>query len=190
MKTYKTHVQRKHVPVITAVALILSIFFAAIPSWAQQQKTENVPEFIIDPIGFRGPNPAQQYKEIYIDQKLGAQVPLDLVFTNEKGEDVRLGNYFGEKPVVLALVYYECPMLCTLVLNGMVAGFDSSANNLKIGEDYDVVTISIDPGETAELAREKKTGYLAQLDQSGAELGWHFLTGGEDAIEAVAQASF
>ncbi|MGH9906857.1 MAG: SCO family protein, partial [Pyrinomonadaceae bacterium] len=122
-------------------------------------------------------------QEVGIDQKLNSQLPLDLIFRNENGEVVKLGNYFGKKPVVLALVYYECPMLCTQVLNGMVSAFKVLA--FKPGEEFDVVTVSFDPRETSTLAAAKKKtyiGYLPEAKRLPATNGWHFLTGDQDSI--------
>jgi protein SCO1/2 len=121
-----------------------------------------------------------------IDQKLNEQLPLDLVFRNENGENVKLGSYFGKKPVVLSLVYYQCPMLCNQVLNGMVTAFKVMA--FKPGEEFEVVTVSFDPRETPALAASKKktyVDYLPEAKRSGAASGWHFLTGDEASIKAI-----
>ncbi len=130
--------------------------------------------------------PPQILNNIAIDQKLNAPVPLELPFRDENGNAVKLGDYFGQRPVVLALVYYDCPMLCTEVLNGMVSAF--SLVNFEIGKDYEVVTVSFDPREKPELAREKKATYLRRLGKAGAERGWHFLTGDAASINALTQA--
>jgi len=123
---------------------------------------------------------------IGIDQKLGAQVPLDLPFKDEDGRDVKLGDYFGSKPVVLALVYYDCPMMCTEVLNGMVSAF--SVLKFDIGKDYNVVTVSFDAREKPALASEKKAVYVRRYGRPGGEQGWHFLTGQQPAIDALTSA--
>jgi protein SCO1 len=130
--------------------------------------------------------PPQILNNISIEQKLNGQVPLDLPFTDENGRAVKLGDYFGTKPVVLALVYYDCPMLCTEVLNGMVSAF--SVLKFDIGKGYDVVTVSFDPREKPELAAAKKATYLRRYGRPGAEQGWHFLTGQQAAITALARA--
>ncbi len=124
---------------------------------------------------------------IGIDQKLNAQLPLDLPFKDEYGHDVKLGDYFGKTPVVLALVYYECPMLCTETLNGMVSAF----NVLKfdVGKEFQVVTVSFNPKETPDLAMAKKKTYLRQYGRPGAEEGWHFLTGTQSSIDALTKAA-
>ena len=124
-----------------------------------------------------------------IEQKLNHQLPLDLVFRNEKGETVKLGDYFGKKPVMLSLVYYECPMLCNQVLNGMVTAFKVMA--FKPGDEFDVVTVSFDPRETPELAAAKKktyVDYLPEAKRERANAGWHFLTGDEKTIERITDA--
>lgn len=125
-------------------------------------------------------------EDVGIEQRLGEQLPLDAVFRNESGAEVRLGDYFGKKPIVLALAYYECPMLCTLVLNGMVKGLRPVA--FTAGDEYDVVTISIDPSETPELAKAKKEAYVDSYARAGKSDGFHFLTGSEESIRAVADA--
>jgi len=124
--------------------------------------------------------------KVGIDQKLNAQIPLDAVFRDEAGRQVTLSEYFGKRPVILSLVYYECPMLCTQVLNGAVAAF--KVLNFTIGEDYDVVTVSFNPKETPAMAAAKKETYLAKYGRPQAAKGWHFLTGEQPAIAALASA--
>jgi protein SCO1/2 len=124
--------------------------------------------------------------KVGIDQKLDAQIPLDAVFRDETGRQVKLSEYFGQRPVILSLVYYECPMLCTQVLNGAVAAF--KVLNFTVGEDYDVVTVSFDPKETPAMAAAKKETYLAKYGRPQAAKGWHFLTGEQPAITALAGA--
>jgi len=121
-----------------------------------------------------------------IDQKLNDQIPLDAVFKDEQGKEVRLGQFFGNKPVVLSLVYYDCPMLCTLVLNGMTTSFRKVS--FDIGKEFEVVTVSFDPRETPQLAAAKKQGYLQHYGRPGTESGWHFLTGDEANIKRLTEA--
>jgi len=121
-----------------------------------------------------------------IDQKLNNQIPLDLTFRDETGRQVQLKNYLGKKPAVLALVYYRCPMLCTMTLNSMSATFKPL--KLEMGRDFDVITVSFDPRETPELAAAKKRAYVKAYGRAGAETGWHFLTGDEKSIAALAQS--
>lgn len=124
--------------------------------------------------------------DVRIDQRLDSQVPLDLEFHDEQGKTVRLGDYFGQKPVVLTLVYYRCPMLCTQVLNSFLKA--SQGVPLVIGRDYEVVTVSFDDRETPELAAEKKAAYVSKYQRPGAEQGWHFLTGSKESIAALADS--
>lgn len=123
-------------------------------------------------------------REIGIDQHLDAQLPLDLEFRDESGKKVRLGDYFQDKPVVLSLVYFRCPMLCTQVLNGFLRA--SQAVKFAIGKDYEVVTVSIDPNDTPAMAAEKKASYARAYRREGAEQGWHFLTGKPEQIRRLA----
>ena len=128
-------------------------------------------------------------REVRIEQKLDQQLPLDLVFRDESGQPVKLGQYFGQKPVVLAFVYYDCPMLCTQVLNGMVTSF--RVLPFEIGKDYDVVTVSFDPRETNTLATAKKQVYMKYLPErmrADANSGWHFLTGDQASITQLTDA--
>ena len=121
-----------------------------------------------------------------IDQRLNEQVPLDLQFRDETGKSVKLGQYFGGKPVILAMVYYECPMLCTLTLNGLVRSM--RALPFELGNQYAVVTVSFNPRETPALAAAKKKEYLANYAHPGGENGWHFLTGDEASIQQLTKA--
>ncbi len=124
--------------------------------------------------------------EIGIDQKLNEQVPLDIKFRDETGKTVRLGDYFGGKPVILSLVYYDCPMLCTLSLNGLL----SSLQHLKFsaGDEFNVVTVSFDPREKPELAAAKKRVYLTLYNRPHGWEGWHFLTGDQESIRQLTSA--
>jgi protein SCO1/2 len=123
---------------------------------------------------------------IGIDQKLDEQLPLDLKFTDEQGQEVLLQQYFGNKPVILVLAYYECPMLCTQVLNGLLRGLRPLS--FDVGGEFNVVTVSFDPGETAALAAAKKNEYVKRYGREGAAEGWHFLTGAQDQIDQLTQA--
>lgn len=127
-------------------------------------------------------------QQVGIDQHLNQQLPLDLHFRDESGRDVKLGDYFGKRPVVLSLVYYRCPMLCGEVLNGLTSSLN--VVNFQLGQDYDVVTVSIDPRETPDVAAKMKAVYLHRYNRQNAiaEQGWHFLTGTQDQIEQLAKA--
>lgn len=124
--------------------------------------------------------------DVGFDQRLGEQIPLDLQFTDDTGQTVTLERYFGQRPVVLALVYYECPMLCSMVLNGMVTSL--RALRFDAGTEFDVLVVSFDPGETPAMARTAKQTYLERYDRPGTEEGWHFLTGSEQAIQGLSRS--
>jgi len=125
-------------------------------------------------------------RDVGIDQHLNQQVPLDLTFRNEAGETVTLGSLMRGKPVILSLVYYQCPMLCTLVLNGLLGAL--KAMPFDVGDQFDVITVSFNPSDTPELAAKKKASYLGEYRRAGAESGWHFLTGDEASIKRLAEA--
>ncbi len=123
---------------------------------------------------------------IGFDQRLNQQVPLDAHFIDESGKPVQLGEYFGSKPVILVLAYYQCPRLCTLVLNGLVQGMLEMG--LDAGKDFQVVTVSFDPREDWRLAASKKESYLQRYGRPSAAEGWHFLTGEVDQIKRLTDA--
>jgi protein SCO1 len=121
---------------------------------------------------------------INFDQKLNSQLSLVLPFQDEAGKAVRLGDYFGRKPVILVPGYYGCPMLCTLVLNGLIETLQDLKGS--VGGQFEVINFSIDPDEKAELAAAKKSIYLRRYGRPGAAEGWHFLTGDAVAIQKLA----
>lgn len=134
---------------------------------------------------------AQKYSRelkdnIGIDQKLGQQIPPDLTFTDEAGNVVRLGDYFGVKPIIVTLVYYDCPMLCNQVLTSLLRAMNVLA--FGIGTEFDVLTVSVDPEETHELAAEKREEYLSNYHGRDGSNGWYFLTGQQDQIKQLASA--
>ena len=157
----------------------LPLLGGPVASWGQPAFTR--------PLTFNNaPPPGDLPERIAIDQRLNEFVPADLEFTDDRGRTVRLGDYFGDKPILLTLAYYECPMLCTQVLNGVVRSLRPLS--LKVGEDYEIVTVSIDPDEKHELAAQKKREYINTFRFEGAEDAWHFLTGDTEAITALADA--
>jgi len=128
-------------------------------------------------------------QEVGIDQKPGEELPLDTEFRDENGNAVKLGDYFNkDKPVILALVYYECPMLCNQVLNGLTGSLKGIS--FDAGKEYDVVAISFDAreNEKADLAKNKKISYLERYGRKGTENGWHFLTGKQESIDKITRA--
>ena len=124
---------------------------------------------------------------IGIDQRLGEPLPLDVPLRDETGRAVTLGDYFGAKPVVLVMTYFECPMLCTLVLNGLTKTLKTMA--FEPGKEFDVVAVSFDPRDTPATAAKKKATYVAEYGRPATAAGWHFLTGDEAAIARVAAAT-
>ncbi len=140
--------------------------------------------------GILGPSAAVKppgLKNVGIEQRLNQQIPLDLKFRDETGKAVRLGDYLGKKPVILSLVYYRCPMLCSELL----VGLESTLKVLKfdVGKEFDVLTVSFDPKDTPELATAKKAEILTRYKRAGAEQGWHFLTGPQESIDALTKAA-
>jgi protein SCO1/2 len=138
-----------------------------------------------------GPRPTgksdEVLKQVGIEQRLDNQIPLDLTFRDESGREVKLGEYFrGDKPVLLTLVYYECPMLCNQVLNGVVGTL--GAMTFTPGKEFEVVTVSFDPREGPELASKKKESYLKRYRRENAGVGWHFLTGDKASIDALSES--
>jgi len=137
------------------------------------------------------PQPTQFYTtspllgRVGIDQKMGTQVPLSVPFNDESGRPVTLSQYTG-KPIILALVYYQCPSLCNLVLNGVSRSVKNLA--LTAGADYQIVAVSFDPRETPEMAAAKKSNYVKDYNRPGTDQGWHFLTGSEASSKVLADA--
>ena len=125
-------------------------------------------------------------KEVGIEQHLGVQIPLDIPFADESGKSVTLRKY-AQRPIILALVYYQCPSLCNMVLNGVLRSIRNLG--LNAGEDYDIVAVSIDPRETSEMATAKKASYMKGYDRAGADRGWHFLTGPAASTKCLADAA-
>ncbi|HZI66763.1 MAG TPA: SCO family protein [Thermoanaerobaculia bacterium] len=125
-------------------------------------------------------------RQVSIEQRLGRTLPLDTGFRDEAGRLVKLGDYFGRRPVVLVLAYYDCPMLCTQILNGLVSAM--RILSFDAGRDYDVVTVSFDPRDDPSDARAKKEPYVARYGRPGAAQGWHFLTGEKREIDQLAGA--
>jgi protein SCO1 len=126
-------------------------------------------------------------EQVGIDQHLNQQIPLDLGFVDEKGQPVQLRQYFGQKPVIITMVYYTCPMLCSQVLSGLT-GTLVSVSAFNVGREFNVVTVSFDPRDTPRAAMDTKTRYLKRYRRAGSEGGWHFLTGKQEQIHALAQA--
>jgi protein SCO1/2 len=155
-------------------ALVAAILFFASPAGAQD--SQNI-------AGIKPP----QLNDVGIDPKLGAQVPPDLAFKDENNKTVHLSDYFANrKPTVLTLVYFRCPMLCTMVLNDMTAAM--KVMPLQPGKDFQVITVSFDPEENPAMASVKKANYIQEYNHPGADAAWHFLTGQQDQIKKLADS--
>jgi protein SCO1/2 len=126
-------------------------------------------------------------REIGFDQHIGAFVPFDTPFRDESGRAVRLGDYFGTRPVVMVFAYYDCPMLCTQVLSGLTSALRTLS--LEPGKDFEIVTVSFDPRDTPKTATEKKSVFVERYQRPGAEAAWHFLTGDPAAIDRLTGAA-
>lgn len=124
--------------------------------------------------------------DVDVVQKLDQQIPLDLTFRDETGKQVQLGDYFGKKPVILSLVYYRCPMLCSEVMAGLSGSL--KALSFDVGKEFDVITVSFDPNDTPEAATAKKADTVKRYGRPGAADGWHFLTGSQESITALTKA--
>jgi protein SCO1 len=169
--------QKVNVAMVLLASGLLSFALLAYPAVCTAQLSGPVQNIGVRP---------ELLKVVGIDQKLNGAIPLGLAFRDENGSTAKLSEFFGQKPVVLALVYYNCPMLCTQVLNGL----DRSLKDLPmdIGKDFNVVTVSIDPSETPKLASAKRDLYTGIYGRPGAARGWHFLTGEESQIRQLANA--
>jgi protein SCO1/2 len=126
-------------------------------------------------------------REIGFDQNLDQHIPLDIPFTDETGRAVQLGQYFGRRPVVMVFAYYECPMLCTLVVNGLAGAL--KVNSLEPGKDFEVVVVSFDPRDTPAGAATKKAAFLERYGHASAAVGTHFLSGAQPAIQRLTTAA-
>jgi len=177
--------------IVSFLFLVAAMHGTLVSAFAQFKESQgNSPLYSSRPYEARAPSGLPKaLANVGIDQKLNEQLPLDLVFRNEKGESVKLGDYFGKKPVLLSLVYYDCPMLCNQVLNGMVTNFKVLA--FQPGQEFEVVTVSFDSRETPALAAAKKQKYIEYLPpakRQGTAAGWHFLTGDEANIKRLTEA--
>jgi protein SCO1/2 len=164
----------------TIITLTIAVLCAAPPAVSAQGPLPRQ-----EPGEATGAKPGLLSK-IGIDQRLNEQIPLDLEFVDETGRDVKLREYFGKRPVLLAMVYYECPMLCTQVLNGVTGAL--KVLNFDVGREFDVVAVSINPREGPGLASAKKQAYVERYGRPETADGWHFLTGREENIRALANA--
>jgi protein SCO1/2 len=161
-----------------AVLAFVAVMFLAVSAWGQGMSKG----IMSPPANVRPP----RLENVGIEQRLDSQVPPDLAFRDETGKAVKLGDYFGEKPLILNLVYYNCTMLCGEAL----AGLSSAMRLVKfdVGKEFEVITVSFDPRETPAIAAAKKKDYVKRYGRSGADTGWHFLTGPAESVNALTKA--
>lgn len=164
---------------IVALLIVLSLV-PAVPGFSETTGAA------VDSGGRAEPLP-KDLENVGIMERPNEKLPLDLLFTDESGEAARLGDFFGERPVLLNLGYYTCPMLCGLVLNGILEALKSI--DWTPGKEFEIVTVSIDPSETSTLARLKKENTIEEYGRAGAAKGWHFLVGEEEEIRALTDAA-
>jgi protein SCO1/2 len=157
---------------ILCCALLSAPVFAQVSSYGDKQNGENA-----------GDQLPQVLQKVGVSQHLNQQLPLDAAFVDESGKPVKLGDYFGKKPAILALVYYTCPMLCSEEMDGLTSSLEMV--KLTPGKDFDVVIVSIDPSDSPEQAAKSKALYVKRYGRPETAAGWHFLTGQRPAIDAV-----
>jgi protein SCO1/2 len=162
---------------ISVVRLLFVLALLASSAWGQMNNGVMSP-----PANTRPP----RLENVGIEQHLDAQVPRDLAFRDDTGATVKLGDYFGHKPLILNLVYYNCTMLCGEALAGLASAM--RLVKFDVGNEFDVVTVSFDPRETTEMAAAKKKDYVGRYGRANAAAGWHFLTGEPDSINALTKA--
>jgi protein SCO1/2 len=160
---------------ILCCVLLGGPLFAQVSSYGDKQNGENT-----------GDQLPQILQKVAVSQHLNQQLPLDAAFVDETGKPVRLGDYFGKRPAILSLVYYNCPLLCSEEMDGLTSSLEMV--KLAPGKDFDVILISIDPSETPELAAKRKAFYLKRYGRPETASGWHYLTGQRPAIDAVTNA--
>jgi protein SCO1/2 len=160
---------------ILCCALFSAPLFAQVSSYGDKQSGENA-----------GDQLPQVLQKVAVTQHLNQQLPLDAAFVDESGKEVKLGDYFGKRPAVVALVYYTCPMLCSEEMDGLTSSLEMV--KLTPGKDFDVVIISIDPSDTPQQAAKSKALYVKRYGRPETAAGWHFLTGQPPAIDAVTNA--
>jgi protein SCO1/2 len=160
---------------ILCCAILSAPLFAQVSSYGDKQSGENT-----------GDQLPQVLQKVQVSQHLNQQLPLDAAFVDDTGKSVVLGDYFGKRPAIVSLVYYNCPLLCSEEMDGLTSALEMV--KLTPGKDFDVVIISIDPSETPELAAKKKAFYLKRYGRPETAAGWHYLTGTRPSIDAVTNA--
>ena len=169
-------IRRWRQAVVLGCALLTApLVLAQVSSYGDKQMGENT-----------GDQLPEVLQKVAVAQHLNQQLPLDATFFDETGKAVKLGDYFGKHPVILSLVYYNCPMLCSEELDGLASSLEMV--HLTPGKDFEIVVISFDPSETPAMAAKKKAYYVKRYGRPDTAAGWHFLTGERPAIDAVTKA--
>ena len=180
-------------PIRFLIAIAFTVVLCASFAVAQKSEHYNSPLYspkYYDPSQGTANGIPDPLKRVGIDQRLGENLPLTAEFKDENGQTVKLGDYFGKgRPVIIAIVYYECPMLCNQVLNGLTGTLKGIS--LDAGKDFDVIAVSFDAKEfdKPDLAKNKKASYMERYGRPDTEKGWHFLTGTQGSIDAITQAT-
>jgi protein SCO1/2 len=167
--------------------LTLAVLWVLGVSTGQAQQQPGLPGSMGMTGGIVASNVPPQFEEVTFAQRLDERLPLDAVLRDEQGRQVELGQFFGERPVLLAFVYYQCPLLCSQVMNGISSAL--KALPFTPGKDFDVVLVSFDPRDTPEAANAKKRAHLLHWNRQDTADGWHFLTGDEATIARVTRAA-
>jgi protein SCO1/2 len=172
----------------TAVALVVLFGMVAVAAPIATAQVNGAPAAGYRPeAGVPSSTVPPALREIGFDQNLDGQMPLDTPFKDEAGRTVKLGDYFGTRPVVMVFAYYDCPMLCTVVINGLASALN--VLSLQPGSDFEIVTVSFNPRDTPATASAKKASYIARYKQPGGAGAWHFLTGDQRSIDRVTKAA-
>jgi protein SCO1/2 len=173
--------------VVVSVSFVTFVSFVSQPKAAAQMASGPASAGFKREAGTPSSQVPQVLREIGFDQNIDQRLPLDTTFRNEAGATVHLGDYFGKRPVVLVFAYFDCPMLCTLVINGLSSAL--GVMSLNPGKDFEIVTVSFNPRDTPASATAKKAAYLERYRRPGAADGWHFLTGDQPQIDRLTKAA-
>jgi protein SCO1/2 len=169
-----------------AVVSVLSVVVSAPKALEAQMSGAPTAGYKLEP-GVASTSVPKALREIGFDQHIDARIPLDVPFRDESGRTVAIGDYFGKRPVVLLFAYFDCPMLCTQVINGLSSAL--GVLSLDPGRDFEILTVSFNPHDTPESARAKKAIYIERYKHDGASAAWHFLTGDQPAIDRLTKAA-
>ena len=173
--TSRWTIRARWVAAVVGCVLLSAPVFGQVSGYADKQSGENT-----------GDQLPRVLQKVGVAQHLNQQLPMNAAFVDDTGKSVVLGDYFGKRPAVVSLVYFNCPMLCSEELDGLTSALEMV--KLQPGKDFDVIVISIDPSDTPELAAKKKSFYVKRYGRPESAAGWHFLTGQTPSIDAVTDA--